>query len=52
MTFERDEKTKADTSFIYNKTTGVRTKLRRERNVWILDAWIDEDPDAVFARQD
>ena len=53
VTFDRDEKTKADISFIYNKATGVSTKLRRERNVWILDAWIDDkDPDVLFARQD
>ena len=52
-TFDRDEVTKADISFIYNKTTGVSTKLRRERNVWVLDAWIDvKDPDELFARQD
>ena len=52
VTFERDEKTKADISYIYNKTTGVSTKLRRERNVWVLDAWIDESPDSPFVRQD
>ena len=47
-----DEATKADISYIYNKATGVSTKLRRERNVWVLDAWIDESPDTGFARQD
>ena len=52
VTFDRDEETKADISYIYNKATGVSTKLRRERNLWVLDAWIDESPDAGFARQD
>ena len=52
VTFDRDEVTKADVSYIYNKATGVSTKLRRDRNVWVLDAWIDESPDAGFVRQD
>ena len=51
VVFDRDEKTKIDVSFIIDKTTGTVTKLRRERNVWVVDAWIEEPiPDTGFAR--
>ena len=56
--FDRDEATGLDTSLIVNKTTGVSTKMRRERNVWVIDAWVEEDHDpnknidSVFARQE
>ena len=41
--FDRDPKTGADLSFLVHKATGRATKLRRERNVWVLDAWIEEE---------
>ena len=41
--FDQDEKTGTDISFIIDKTTGVSTKMRRERNVWVVDAWIDDE---------
>ena len=54
--FDKDEESGADISFIVNKKTGASTKLRRERNVWVLDAWIEEEipPDNSldFARRD
>ena len=53
--FDRDDKTGTDTSCILNKKTGVSTKMRREKNVWVVDAWIEEeDPEHKglgFARQ-
>ena len=52
--FDRDPITKIDTSFIIHKQSGNSTKLRRERNVWVVDAWIEEgepDPDTPFVRQ-
>ena len=57
VTFDKDEKTGVDISFITDKATGVSTKMRRDRNVWVVDAWIDEevedvDLDPVFARQE
>ena len=55
VTFEKDDKTGVDLSFIVDKHTGVSTRMRRDRNVWVVDAWIEEDgvdPDAVFARQE
>ena len=52
--FDQDERTGADISFIVDKTTGKATKMRRERKVWVVDAWIDEDDagnsPASFAR--
>ena len=43
--FDQDEKTGTDISFIIDKTTGVSTKMRRERNVWVVDAWINDEDD-------
>ena len=40
--FDKNEKTGADVSFIIDKTTGMSTKMRRERNVWVVDAWLEE----------
>ena len=64
VVFDRDDKTGLDISLIVNKKSGLYTKLRRERNVWVVDAWVEEEddddlnnvdrpakPDAVFARQ-
>ena len=52
--FDRDERSGVDTSHILNKKTGKTIKLRRERNVWSIDAYIDEDDETTvssFARQ-
>ena len=44
-------KTGADISFIIDKKTGISTRMRRERNVWIIDAWVDEEDIGMdFAR--
>jgi hypothetical protein len=43
VTFDQDEETGEDISTIVNKVTGVVTKMRRERNVWVVDAWVDEE---------
>ena len=55
VTFDRDPKTGVDTSHVLNKKTGTITRLRRERNVWTIDAYIDEEvepePEAGFVRQ-
>ena len=64
VVFDRDDKTHVDVSYILDKKTNTYTKLRRERNVWVVDAWVEEEddddvnnvdrpaqPDAVFARQ-
>ena len=56
VSFDKDEATGVDTSFITHKDSGRSIKMRRERNVWVVDAWIEEegpgDIDSLFARQD
>ena len=51
VVFDKDMKTGADISFIIDKMTNLSTKMRRERNVWVIDAWIDEEYSGMdFAR--
>ena len=65
VVFDRDEATGVDTSFVTHKDTGVSIRMRRERNVWVIDAYVpvDEsedmetnslvpDPDKLFVRQE
>ena len=51
VTFDKDDKTGTDVSFILDKRTGMQTKMRRERNVWVVDAFVDENDDPDFAGQ-
>ena len=48
--FDKDEKTGQDLSSIINKTTGEEVKMRRDNNVWVIDAYVDEDEDELFVR--
>ena len=49
--FDRDAKTGVDTSHILMKDSGKTIKMRRERNVWTIDAFIDEErPVSSFVR--
>ena len=56
VVFDRDEATKIDASFIVHKASGQSIKMRRDRNVWVIDCYVDEDPEdepdteAGFAR--
>ena len=50
VVFDQDEETGKDVSFILNKKTGSVIKMRRERNVWVIDAFINEDDDTGFHR--
>ena len=53
VVFHKDMRTGADISFIIDKKTNLNTKMRRERNVWVIDAWIDEEePGMDFARRE
>ena len=56
VTFDMDDKTGVDTSFITDKQTGVSIKMRRERNVWVIDAYVKEEGDestgSLFSRQE
>ena len=44
--FDQDEKTGVDTSRIVNKKTGKIIQLVRDRNVWTIDACIEEETDS------
>ena len=43
VTFDQDDRTGEDISFITNKRTGQQIKMRRDRNVWLVDAYIEDD---------
>ena len=43
--FDKDEETGMDVSRMINKKTGKVIEMTRERNVWTIDAYIDEDTD-------
>ena len=43
--FDQDDLTGLDISRIINKKTGKIINMTRERNVWTIDAFIEEDPD-------
>jgi len=45
VVFDRDDKTGTDLSFITRKSTGESIKMRTDRNVWTIDAFVDEDAD-------
>ena len=47
VVFDQDKDTGEDISFITNKET---IKMRRDRNVWVIDAYIEEDIDQGFTR--
>ena len=51
--FDKDEETGHDISVMTHKKTGVTSRFRRERNIWILDAVVeaDEHTDESFHRQ-
>ena len=42
--FDQDEGTKEDLSRMVNKVSGRVSTFRRERNIWILDAFAPADP--------
>ena len=52
VVFDKDDKTGLDISFITNKATGKSVKMRRERNVWVIDAFNEEDISLEFVRQE
>ena len=45
VVFDKDEATGIDTSFITHKKSGASVRMRRERNVWVIDAYVDDDED-------
>ena len=52
VVFDQDEKTGVDTAHIFNKKAGTTTKMKRERSVRTIEAFIDEeDRVSSFVRQ-
>ena len=56
VTFDKDKHTGMDTSFITHKESGRSTRMRRERNVWVIDAYLEDDTardtNSLFSRQE
>ena len=57
--FEKDDATGVDCSFIVHKGTNESIRMRRDRNVWVIDAFVDEEDgkivnslDQGFTRQE
>ena len=50
VVFDKDEVTGHDISCIINKQTGEEVKMRRNNNVWVIDAFVDEGDDEHFGR--
>ena len=54
VTFDKCLRTGADLSLMLNKKTNITTRFRREKNVWVLDAYLPADGRAKtsgFTRQ-
>ena len=51
VVFDKDEATGEDVSYILNKTNMDYIRMRRDRNVWVLDAFIEEDFDEMYNEQ-
>ena len=52
VVFDKDKETGRDVSFITNKESGQTIKMKRDRNVWIIDAYVMENIEPGFARPD
>ena len=48
VVFDKDMESGRDISFITNKATGAAIKMRRDRDVWVIDALIADDTEAGF----
>ena len=49
VTFECDEDTEVDCAFITHKATGESIRMRRDNNVWVIDAYVDEKEWTLFS---
>ena len=54
VVFDQDMNTGTDLSFITNKATNESIRMRRENNVWVIDAYVeaDSDDEEDFRRQE
>ena len=50
VVFDQDLDTGEDISFITNKTNGKSIKMRRDRSVWVIVAFIADDTEQGFTR--
>ena len=50
VVFEKCQKTGRDMSLISRQSDNSMIKMRRDRNVWLIDAWVEEDIDEDFRR--
>ena len=50
VVFDQDDDTGEDISFITNKVNGQAIKMRRDKNVWVVDAYIDDEAEQGFTR--
>ena len=48
--FDQDDDTGEDISFITNKVNGQAIKMRRDKNVWVVNAYIDDEAEQSFTR--
>ena len=44
VVFEKDRRTGVDLSFITNVSTGKSIRMNRDRNVWTIDTFVNEEP--------
>ena len=53
VVFDRDAKTGRDMSYMMHKPTNGTRRLRRDRNIWVLDAYAynEKNSQAGFVRQ-
>ena len=51
ITFDKDIKSGRDLSHMVKKVGNRITRFRRERNVWVLDAYVPVDPNQDFSRR-
>ena len=45
VVFDKDMNTGTDLSFITNRATNESIRMRRENNVWVIDAYVEADSD-------
>ena len=50
VVFDQEIDTAEDVMFITNKTNGESIKMRRDRDVWVIDAFIDDDTEQGFTQ--
>ena len=50
VVFDQDEETAENISFITDKTSGDVIKMRRDKHVWVIDAYIEEEAEQGFTR--